>query len=618
MGKALLLIRVSSERQDYEAQTDELIQFVKSFGYTDDDLILIQDKESAIKLSEEERQGLNRMKEAINENPNNIDAAFIWELSRLSRQPKILYSIRDFLLERKINLIVKEPFLKLLDDNKNPISTSLIQFGFFIALVENEMRDKKARFERGKRNRATQGKYTGGYIRFGYTIDPDTKKYVINDDEADIIKLIYNLYETEKYSHKTIVTELKELGYGNDIANIGKVQNILNADEYTGIAPKSKLKINFPPIITTEQFNRCREISDGNNSKLNKSNTTVYYSQLLLWCTCCQTNLHPRKSANLYGCADRSALSDFTKDTVIERCKEQNYISMSIIDSFLWHLAKEKEGMTIINSNKEQIDDNNIKINELQNKLENIQIRFDDIKKKRNRLGLSFSDDMIDEENYNKRKEKLNEEEALINQDKLFFKNEIDRYNSINENITNSLSKLTALSTQDKFKQNISNLHTLIQSHLNKITDDKTRYDIIRKHIERVFVSKTDEKDKLLIVHYHNYNEFPDEIYIYNKESKQTKPVIYRFSNKLMFDVKVRGDVRVNFPIVREFKIKPKLGEYDKVKKRMEEDPEYAIKKKKEMAYYRKCYKIKVNPNLSKEEKEDKINSLTIEYRKAP
>jgi DNA invertase Pin-like site-specific DNA recombinase len=47
MKKVILLIRVSTVYQDYEAQKDELIRYAKSHGYTDDDIIVLADKESA-------------------------------------------------------------------------------------------------------------------------------------------------------------------------------------------------------------------------------------------------------------------------------------------------------------------------------------------------------------------------------------------------------------------------------------------------------------------------------------------------------------------------------------------------------------------------------------------
>jgi len=66
MKRVVLLIRVSTKYQDYTAQTKELTQFVRQDGYTDDEMEIIRDKESATKLSDEERQGLNKLYELYN------------------------------------------------------------------------------------------------------------------------------------------------------------------------------------------------------------------------------------------------------------------------------------------------------------------------------------------------------------------------------------------------------------------------------------------------------------------------------------------------------------------------------------------------------------------------
>lgn len=67
MDRAIILSRVSTQQQDLIQQTDEVLREVHKDGFSDDNIIIIEDKESAIKLSEEERRGLNRMKCEINE-----------------------------------------------------------------------------------------------------------------------------------------------------------------------------------------------------------------------------------------------------------------------------------------------------------------------------------------------------------------------------------------------------------------------------------------------------------------------------------------------------------------------------------------------------------------------
>jgi DNA invertase Pin-like site-specific DNA recombinase len=78
--KGILLVRVSSTSQQLDEQTQSLIKFANEKGYSQNNLIIIEDIESAINLPEEERNGLNRMKEAI-ANDNDINAVFVWELS---------------------------------------------------------------------------------------------------------------------------------------------------------------------------------------------------------------------------------------------------------------------------------------------------------------------------------------------------------------------------------------------------------------------------------------------------------------------------------------------------------------------------------------------------------
>jgi len=63
--KAILLVRVSSDSQEFEEQKHSLIQYSNQFGYKEKDLIIIENEESAIKLNIDERVGIIRTKNAI-------------------------------------------------------------------------------------------------------------------------------------------------------------------------------------------------------------------------------------------------------------------------------------------------------------------------------------------------------------------------------------------------------------------------------------------------------------------------------------------------------------------------------------------------------------------------
>ena len=248
MKRVIVLSRVSTSGQDLTQQTNEVLREVYKDGYTDKNIIIIEDTESAIKLSEEERHGLNKMKDHINKN-KSIECVYIYELSRLSRRQLVLFSIRDFLVERKIQLICLKPYFRLLELNGEMSQTGSLMFSLFSSLSESEMMLKQERMMRGRRRNKELGKSIGGRKPFGYDVDKE-KRYVINPIESSIVKRIFTDYGYGNKSMREIATELKEEGYfpNNHINTVRlKVQVILNRATYMGEFP-------YPRIISPELF----------------------------------------------------------------------------------------------------------------------------------------------------------------------------------------------------------------------------------------------------------------------------------------------------------------------------------------------------------------------------
>ena len=114
--KAILLVRVSTKAQDFDEQEREIYNMAIKDGYLPECIIPICEKESGIKLAEEERAGLNKMKELIEED-NDINCVYCWEVSRIARRKKINFSVLDYLTTHKIQLVVKNPSIRLFKDN---------------------------------------------------------------------------------------------------------------------------------------------------------------------------------------------------------------------------------------------------------------------------------------------------------------------------------------------------------------------------------------------------------------------------------------------------------------------------------------------------------------------
>lgn len=271
MGKCILLVRVSTERQSFDAQEQELFQLALSDGYDESDIIPICEKESGIKLKEEERKGLNAMKELI-ESDSTIDCVYAWEISRIARKKKILFSILDYLTDRKIQLIIKDPYLKLLLPSGEIDQNAEMVFTLFAQMAESEMRNKAARFKRAKNEMIKNYQYRGGWLPLGYKVD--NGYIVIDEDKAAIVRLIFSLY-VEGVSTYKMSKELESRGFEMRLTTIRHI--LANENYCSGL---------YPMIISKEIWNRKCNVALANDKAVDKSVKNIYFGAKLIKCAC--------------------------------------------------------------------------------------------------------------------------------------------------------------------------------------------------------------------------------------------------------------------------------------------------------------------------------------------
>lgn len=260
--KAIILSRVSSGHQDLEQQTVKVKEQAMKDGYLEDDIIIIEDVESAVKLSEEERNGLNRMKEVIMSQP--VDCVYTYEISRISRQAKIVYSIRDFLEQHHVQLVVMNPFFRMLKDDGTLSETSNLFFGIFSSLAENEGYLRKSRIKKAVDKYRAMGRHTGGNIQFGYKTNYN-HEYEVDEVNGSIVREIFEMYVNERMSIRKIAKEMYERGLQMWTCKTDRkpttyltmqtnINNILHRKEYYG-AVKGK-----PAIISKQLFDEAQDI----------------------------------------------------------------------------------------------------------------------------------------------------------------------------------------------------------------------------------------------------------------------------------------------------------------------------------------------------------------------
>lgn len=270
-NKAIILSRVSSFHQDLKQQTEAVYKEVLKDGYKEDDIIVIEDKESAIKLSEEERNGLNRLKEYIN-NDSSINAVYLYEMSRLSRQQLTMFKMREFFIEHKIQLVCLKPNFRLLEDDGQISMMGSMAFSLFSGFAESEMVIKKARMMRGRRHNIEMGKIGSGRPPFGYSINKD-KYYIVDDEQSEIVKRFFLMYSKGDITIADIAKEFKEEGLFPKTSFDTLQQNLLRwleRDYYIGKKP-------YPQIISKSLFDKVQLVR-----KKRKSAPKKKYSNRLL------------------------------------------------------------------------------------------------------------------------------------------------------------------------------------------------------------------------------------------------------------------------------------------------------------------------------------------------
>nr|DAM58664.1 MAG TPA: integrase [Caudoviricetes sp.] len=454
-NKCILLVRVSTERQDYDEQERVIYNQAIGDGYTDENIIAIKEKESGIQLSEEERQGLNRMKQAI-EADSSINCVYAWEISRIARKKKILFSILEYLTQRKIQLKINDPSITLLNADGTVNEASETVFTLFAQIAESEMRNKKARFKRGKSANAKQGRYNGGLIKYGYCVDSEGN-YIINEDEASLIRTIFNMYVYERLSHSQILNELKETGKLEQTKQKQFITKILNSVEYTGEANKYGFERKYPIIIDKYTFEKSREIATQNKSEADKTKN-LYLCKALIFCKC--GSRYTANSLSLqYICYNR-----FHK-----KCDFSNDININIADSVAWYCAKIQQMKLNSENVKQLVGKYKENIQLLNEKIDVLKQKIKGLNGKRERNADMYFNASINQE-------KFKSNERLINEE---FNEYTSKINQLNAEITDYNRMIEASEESVNYRNIVKDVNRM---------NDNLKYQIIHNFIKRIEV----------------------------------------------------------------------------------------------------------------------------------
>ena len=460
MKKIIILSRVSTAQQSLESQTKELIANALRLGYSEQNQIIIEDIESAIKLSEEERHGLKRMKDYI-ENDSDIDCVICWEPSRLSRQQKTLYSIRDYLVDRKIQLYILNPFMRLLTDDRTQIdSTANIVFSLFSTLSENEMMIKKERFMRAKNELTRQGKKSAGSVIFGYMKDKD-KNCILHPTDSKIIIDLFNhyiednnasLYETYQYAMSRYPEKFKILPY---IKAQHKIRHFFDTDIYY------KGNWCYPSIITEEMWMKTRKKMSEARCKPRYQCKRQLLSRGMLYCKTCGKMMTP-SGGN-------------TKAYICPTDKEHRLqINFDIMDWLIWEETKNIVNLNAALDNDTKTDELKERMKMKENEIGQLEKEIKKIEERQEKILDLYVEGNINKDMLDKRLENMNMDKAIDEGKKDKAIAEMNELRTILEDTQKDLLNIKSI-------------------NIDSITTFENRLEYIRKHISKAIISKDDK-----------------------------------------------------------------------------------------------------------------------------
>ncbi|WP_128426716.1 recombinase family protein [Gudongella oleilytica] len=252
--KAVVYLRVSTSMQvdgySLDAQRASIERYARAF---DIDIIDVYKDEGRSGKSIAGREDFIRMFNDIEEGKIDVDYVMVFKLSRFGRNSAdVLFSLQK-LQQYNVNLICTEEGLNSAQAYSKMMLTVLS------AVAELERDNIVDQTMSGRKQKASEGKWNGGFPPYGYGINEDDI-LVINDKEAEAIRIIYKKY-------------LEGLGF-NAISKYLKRQGIDKIPRKNGTLTQWSAKL-IKDIIDNPVY--CGKIAYGRRTKKKKKGTDNEY-----------------------------------------------------------------------------------------------------------------------------------------------------------------------------------------------------------------------------------------------------------------------------------------------------------------------------------------------------
>jgi site-specific DNA recombinase len=411
--RTALYIRVSTEEQAKEgysirAQTERLKAYCVSQGWEVVDFY-IDDGKSAKDMN---RANLKRMLKHIEQ--GLIECVLVYRLDRLTRSVLDLYKLLEIFDKHNCK------FKSATEVYDTTTAMGRMFITIVAALAQWERENLSERVRMGMEQKAREGQWVINVPPYGYELDKANKTLVINQEEAETVKKIYDLYLSGK-GMKKISTFLNQ---SNITTKSGKTWNdfkigyILDNPLYIGTMRYNyrvnkeqyfELENAVPPIVDVLIYEKVQKVRNGRSVSHPKAATSKFIFSGFTKCGKCggpisgkygyskrKNKIHRPRS---YYCANQSN----------GLCDQRNMSERFIEHQFLKYLENIHIDNDLLQdiSNQEEVDD-------VQNKIDLFKKELDTIEARRKKWQYAWVNEMLNDDDFSKRmnEESRNEEEV--------------------------------------------------------------------------------------------------------------------------------------------------------------------------------------------------------------
>ncbi|MEH7464539.1 recombinase family protein [Bacillus thuringiensis] len=407
-------------------------------------------------IYEEVSSGVNNEREQMNLLLQRIDdysAVLCMDIDRLSRDSSFAEHIKKQLILNGVKLIT--PAGEYDFDNEN----SDMLYSFQSMFANFEYKQIRKRLSRGKFMEASKGFWVMNNVPLGYKKNPETKRLEVNEEEAHIIRYIFDK-TIEGYSMNRISRDIYDFGWRSRRGKILSTSHLAavrrNPTYYGVVRYERKNEIGkvlescfvenaHEPLIPKQKWLEAQALIQNNsNSQFTTRGKINRALQGMIYCGCC--------GLKRYVCRDTTG-ADYIKACgakVEVRCNDAGYKYLPVEEAVFqsvkqWLPDLKDELFNVRNLDTEKVE------KELLIHIKEVDAQLTKRATKRKNFTNMRAEGEITKAEFEEVRRELEEEVTQLNQQKELLELKL-------ENITNNGEQIEILKKKIKILENLENL----------------------------------------------------------------------------------------------------------------------------------------------------------------